>query len=609
MDRLSADSDSSGSSATIALRELELSLDDATLHESTPFPVHLAGRLDAGGAFSLDGALRVSPPFAVNADLRVDALALSPAAPYLQQFARVGIESGRVSLGGQLSVSGDEPLAYRGRVDVEQLSLVPLTDDTPVAGWQALRIERLDLSLAQRSVETSSVSIEGVSGRVIIREDRSTNIGQLLVARAGGEAAPSGEADSESAAPFRISVAGIVLTDGGLHFADRSLPLPFSTRIHELNGEISSLASDTQAPADVRLEGQVGEHGLARIEGAIHAWQPMRDTNVTLTFRNLQVPAYSPYTAAFAGRRIAGGRMDLDLGYRLADGRLEGSNAIALHDLRLGEKVESPEAMDLPLGLAVALLKNSEGVIEMDIPVTGEVGDPQFKLGGAIRQAVMDAIIKVVSSPFRFLAGLVGAGDEDLQRILFPAGRSELTPPQLERVALLRKALAKRPALALELAGPFDPEVDGPVLKRRRAVEALAARLREQGREVSSPDLTAASTQDAMEALFARAYPDANLDALRERFTRAANEAAEGGARFDAIAYRAHIATRVIAAQPVTDADLAALAQARAAAVRDRLLEDTAVEPDRVLLAQPMVIESEDDEQVTMEVGLKTVGS
>ncbi|PHQ24353.1 hypothetical protein CLH62_15705 [Marinobacter guineae] len=611
---LTTASDPSGTTATIAVQEFALSLDDAALHENTGFPVQFAGQLKAGGAFSFDGEMRVSPAFEINGGLRLEALALSPAEPYLQQLARLAIKGGNLRLDGRLSVSDDEHLAYRGSAGVDGLSLAPLDpgDTEPVVGWQAMEIEQLDLSLAQRSIEASSVSIEGGSGRVIIHEDRTTNFNRLLVARAEGDDPALEGDDGEDAAPLRVSIAGIVMADSRLQFADQSLPLPFSTRIQKLNGEVSTLASDTQTPADVQLEGQVGEYGMARIEGTIHAWQPTRDTNVTLTFRNLMVPDYSPYTVAFAGRRIAEGRMDLDLGYRLADGKLEGSNAIVLHDLELGEKVEIPGAMDLPLSLAVALLKDSEGVIRMDIPVTGDLGDPNFELGGAVRSAIGDAIGTIVSAPFRFLAGLLGAGEEDLQRIAYPAGRSDLTPPQRQRVGLLRKALVKRPELALELAGPFDPDVDGPALKRQHAVEQLAEWLREQGREVSSPDLTAEPTQDAMEAIFSSAYPETSLDEVRERFTREPDENPEGRSAFDAVAYRAHLAEEVIAAQPVTDADLVALGQARAAAVRDRLLADasdgpekgTAVEPERVLLAEPREVESENDEQVVMEVGL-----
>ena len=613
-DHLSSDSGATASTTTIAVEGFELSLSDAVLNDSTRFPVRFAGQLNTGGAFSFDGEMRASPDFAANGELRLERLALRPARPYVQHLTRVAIDSGSVSLDGQVSVSAEDPLAYRGSVGVAGFRLVPqdAAEPDPLVRWRALQIEELALSAGERSVEASTVTIEGGYARVIIHKDQSTNFDNLLVSDiTAKDSAPEGN-DSEDVAPIHVSIAGIVLSDSRLQFADRSLPLPFSTRIHDLDGEISTLASDTQAPADIQLEGRVAQHGLARIEGTIFAWHPMRDTNIKMTFRNLITSDYSPYTVDFAGRKIAEGRLDLDLDYRFTDGKLEGDNKIVLYDLKLGEKVENPDAMDLPLDLAVALLKNREGVIEMNIPVTGNLGDPQFDLGEVIRKAVRQAIGKIVGSPFRFLAQMLGAGAEDLQRIAFPPGRSDLTPPQRQNVGLLRKALAKRPELILELAGPFDRHVDGSSLKRQRAVNQLARQLRRQGREVASPDLTAKSTQDAMETIFSSAYPDSSLGDIRDRFKRDLTDEQRGGSKFDAVAYRAYIAEQVIAAQPLTDSDLAALGSARAAAVRDQLLADApegqeegiAVEPDRVLLMGPRAVESENKNQVEMEVGL-----
>ena len=601
--------------AGFELREVALSVADARLHENRRFPVQLTARSAAGGELGFDGGMRLSPAFSLDGDLRVDALALSPVEPYLRQFLRVGIESGSASLDGQLSVGGEDALTYRGSAGVDALSLVPESGDGTVLGWEVLAIERVDLSLGQRSVETTPVSIDALTGRMLIREDKSTNLGDLLVERpAAGEGQATRERTGdgeEPPDPFNVNIAGVVLSEGDVRFADRSLPLPFSARIHDLGGELSTLASDTDEPTRVSVEGQVDDYGLARVEGAVNAWDPMRQTRLEVTFRNMEIPHYSPYTVAFAGRRIADGRMDLNLGYTITDGQLEGRNSISLHDLELGEKVEHAGAMDLPLGLAVALLKNSEGVIDMSLPVTGAVGSPEFQFGGAIRRALADAIGSVVSSPFSFLASLVGADDEDLGRVAFPVGRADLTPPQRERVALLREALANRPDLALELPGPYDPERDRPALQRRQAVQALAERLRKADRDASAPSLTAEPTADVVRAMFARLYPDTRLDAVRERFTRSDEEVAEGKSRFDAVAYRNYLAEQVVAAQTVSDAELAARGEARAAAVRDVLLragtgseEAAAVEPDRVQLAEPEAASAGDDGQIVMEVGL-----
>ena len=362
--------------------------------------------------------------------------------------------------------------------------------------------------------------------------------------------------------------------------------------------------STSDQPARVDLEGQVAEYGLARVEGAVDAWHPSRASNLQLTFRNLQIPEYSPYTVDFAGRKIAGGTMDLDLDYTVESRQLDGQNNLVLHDLKLGEKMASSDAMDLPLDLAIALLQNSDGVIDLNIPVTGNVGDPEFDQ--VIRQALGDAITSVITAPFSFLANLVGAGSENLGQVEFAKGRTDLLPPQRERIAKLREALNQRPALALELAGPFSRNFDGPALQREKATEALRQRLAEADREVADPSLTAESNQSIVETMFSSYYPETDLEAVQARFTEKQNESSDG-AGLDALVYRNHLAERIVAAQSITDAELEAIGNARASAVRNVLIDpnvDASIATDRVRFLDPKEIGSADGERIAMKVGI-----
>jgi len=366
------------------------------------------------------------------------------------------------------------------------------------------------------------------------------------------------------------------------------------------------LNSTSDQPARVDLEGQVAEYGLARVEGAVDAWHPSRASNLQLTFRNLQIPEYSPYTVDFAGRKIAGGTMDLDLDYTVESRQLDGQNNLVLHDLKLGEKMASSDAMDLPLDLAIALLQNSDGVIDLNIPVTGNVGDPEFDFNQVIRQALGDAITSVITAPFSFLANLVGAGSENLGQVEFAKGRTDLLPPQRERIAKLREALNQRPALALELAGPFSRNFDGPALQREKATEALRQRLAEADREVADPSLTAESNQSIVETMFSSYYPETDLEAVQARFTEKQNESSDG-AGLDALVYRNHLAERIVAAQSITDAELEAIGNARASAVRNVLIDpnvDASIATDRVRFLDPKEIGSADGERIAMKVGI-----
>lgn len=599
---------------SLALQDIGLAVEDISLQKGARFPAHLDGQLAEGGILAFDGRLQLLPTLALEGSARIDKLALMQAEPYLRQLVNVRIDSGTLSLEGQIHTDAQQPFAFEGSAGIEALNIRDGSNDEALIGWKSLHIEPFDLHLAEKQLETGPIFVDGLTGQVVIHEDRTTNFSQLMATppvdpEDDNDNARTDETEDDTnkvPAPFDITIEGIELTESTLGFTDNSLPLPFSTSIHTLSGEVSTLSSTSAQPAQVELEGQVAEYGLARVAGAVHAWHPTRDTRVQLNFRNLQIPEYSPYTVRFAGRKIAGGTMDLDLDYTVKDKQLDGHNNLVLHDLKLGEKMAASNAMDLPLDLAIALLEDNDGVIDLDLPVTGDVGNPEFDISQIIRQALGNAITSVVQAPFRFLASLVGADSEDLGQVEFAAGRSDLLPPQRARIAKLREALNQRPALALEIAGPFSRTFDGPILQRERAVDALQQQLAEAGRDDTEPSLTAESNQGIVETMFNAYYPDVDLKAVQARFTEEPSESS-GETGFDALAYRNHLAEQVIAAQSTTDADFRTIANARASAVRDALIDpeaDTRIAADRVRLLDPEEIDSIDGERIAMEVGI-----
>lgn len=395
---------------------------------------------------------------------------------------------------------------------------------------------------------------------------------------------------------------GIRLEEGVLAFTDRSLPLPFATRVQKLKGGISSLLSGQEAPARVNLVGQVAKYGQVRINGELNPWSPLTQARINFVFNNLDIPEFTPYVVRFAGRRIAAGRADLDLKYVLDNGRLDASNHIVMRDLRLGERFEHPDATNLPLTLIIALLKDSDGVIRVDIPVKGDVNDPEFSFGPAIRQAIINILQGIISSPFELLANLVNGNPDELAKVAFAPGSSEIMPPQQEDLDQLRAALNKRPELMVELPAPYAPDVDRPALQRQQALAAMVERLHQVGIDVANPSLKAAETSKTLEAMFTDRYPQRKLTDVRERFTTAT----EGEKpEFNAAAYRECLANEVTAAQPVTKEELKALARARADAVRNFILREKdapVIEPDRVRPLTPIEVEA--NGVVVLEIGL-----
>ncbi len=601
---------------SLALQGIELSVEEFSLQEDTRFPVSLNGQLAEGGKLAFDGTLQLLPDIALEGNARVDGLALIQAEPYLRQLVNVRIDTGTLNLSGQMKTDAQQPFGFQGSADIAALHIKDGSNDEPLIGWQSLQAEQLDLSFADRQLETGPLALDGLSGLVVIHEDRSTNFARLMASPPvddgeNGDNASTDENTAKEPASFNTAIEGIELTDGAFQFTDNSLPLPFSTSIHTLSGDVSTLSSTSTVPADVALEGEIAEYGLVRVEGSVHAWQPTRETNVQLTFRNLQIPEYSPYTVRFAGRKIADGTMDLDLGYTIQDKQLDGSNNLVLHNLTLGEKMDTSNAMDLPLDLAIALLEDGEGVIDLEFPVTGDVGDPEFDFTEIFRQALGDAVMSIVQSPANFLANLIGADSEDLGKIEYSEARAELLPPQRARIDTLREALNQRPALVLELAGPFSRNFDGPALRQEKAIEALQQHLNEANRDAADPSLTAESNQDIVEAMFSTRYPDVDLEAVQTRFIETQNDSADEEASFDGLAYRNHLADQIIAAQSVTETDLIGLANARAIAVRDALADsnpDTRIASNRVRILDPEETDSVEGEHIVMEVGITTDG-
>jgi hypothetical protein len=349
----------------------------------------------------------------------------------------------------------------------------------------------------------------------------------------------------------------------------------------------------------------VDDYGLARISGGLNLLDPVRATDVKMEFRNLLMSSLSPYSVQFAGREIAEGKLDLDLLYRINDGRMQGQNAIVMRDLVLGDKVESPGAASLPLGLAVALLKDANGVIDIELPVEGDLNDPKFRIGGVIWKAFVGLVTKIASAPFRLLGSLVGSESEDLGQFQFLAGRADLTPPELEKIVLLRQALRERPELAIEVSGGFVPAIDVPALQYLSLRAEVLSRLGEEtvpaGEELLMLDARIRAT---LEALFAERFPAIALDTVQAAHRAAPADDPEGAPVLDDLAYAGELRDRLLAGVAIGEPELAALANQRAEAIRAAFLAGGEFAAERIAVTAPTEAEPEGEDWVLMELGL-----
>jgi hypothetical protein len=355
-------------------------------------------------------------------------------------------------------------------------------------------------------------------------------------------------------------------------FADHSLVLPFSTRVTSMDGAISGLSGAPGRHAALELQGEIAESGEAHARGSIDVAQPTRFTDITVSFDNVVMPPLTPYSATFLGRRIAGGRLWLTLDYRLENERLLGRNEVTARDLELGDKLDVPGALELPLDLAVALLTDSEGRISVNVPITGDIGNPDFAVGPAIRAALGNVVRRMVSAPFRALAALLGGGkdQEELGRVAFDPGSAAIPGAERGKLDALAKALAERPQLRVTVHAPFDPERDAAALREdglRRDLAQALGRPTPAGEPPPPVALDDPSTRRALARLAAERLPEgagpapaehdaASRRALFERLVQA-QPLPENAERVLA-ARRAQAITRSLAAAGVGEARLQA---------------------------------------------------
>jgi hypothetical protein len=345
--------------------------------------------------------------------------------------------------------------------------------------------------------------------KIAINKDRSTNLAAVLRQPEKPSAAAQEKPEPSPPQKFVATVDRVRVEKGALDFADLSLVLPFSTHIRELNGAITGLATEPGSRAGVKLEGQVEDYGLARIDGTINPFAPKSHTDLTVAFRNVMMTPLSPYSATFAGRRIASGRLSLDLQYKIENSELRGENKVVLEQFTLGERVESPGALSLPLDLAIALLTDSDGKIDVAVPVRGNVDKPEFSYGHLVWQAIRNLLTRIVTAPFRALASLFGGGGgggENLDEVAFDAGSARLLPPEREKLVRLVETLKKRPQLKLMVQGRYNTDRDGAAMREAASRRAVAERRGSKLSPTDDPGPVAfdnARTQRALEAMLA----------------------------------------------------------------------------------------------------------
>ncbi|MGH8121727.1 MAG: DUF748 domain-containing protein, partial [Rudaea sp.] len=456
-----------------------------------PLKLALSGAIGKGD-FDLSGSVQPEP---LKADLKIKTreLDLAGLQPYVAVPLNVSVAQAQLTSDGQLHYAGGVPLklAYRGRAGLSRVRVQDKLSGDDFLTFRTLRVGGIDLKLDQGPLRLSlgDIGLSDFYARVIMNANGRLNLADVSasgavqpvsVTRAEDPSTAAAHAAPPPVAPKAVPMAAttnatttpaaaiqigtITLTRGRLNYTDNFIKPNYTANITQLTGKIGAFGTSGGPPAPVTLQGQLDDSAPVNIDGSINPLAPVAFLDIKGKAVGVELTHLSAYSSTYTGYPIEKGRLNADVSYLLDQGKLTADNHLFIDQLTFGDRIESPGVSHLPVKLAVALLKNSRGEIDVNIPVSGSLDDPKFSLGGMIWRAFGNLIAKAATAPFRLLASALGGGGgggaQDLGYVEFAPGSAVLDSAAKAKLAQIVTALTDRPSLNLDIIGRVDPTHD-----------------------------------------------------------------------------------------------------------------------------------------------------
>ncbi len=587
----------------LAIRKAAVTARGVTTKKGVPGEVSLSCDVGKTGRVGVKGKAVVDPPSA-ELDVKVKELDIKTFQPYIPESVPMVLTSARFSADGRASVSvkGEEgpSAAYRGDLSLAGFSAVDRVNAERMLEWQNLYFTGADVGYNPTHADIKKVSLTDFYAKVVVNEDRSLNVmppkkeeapegeGEAAAAKAANPSGQSAPAQEKKASPVKVGVDAITLQGGRMDFTDRSVSPRFAADLTKMGGRISGLSSMETKYAEVDLGAVYNGFAPIEITGKI---QPLRESlfvDLKADLKDMDLSPLTPYSGKYLGYTIEKGKLNMDLRYKIEQKELDAENKIFIDQFYLGEPVESPDATSLPVKLALALLRDRNGEIHLDVPLAGRTDDPEFSYGGIILQVIWNILTKAATSPFALLGAIFGGG-EDLGYVEFGYASSALDGPAKSKIDMLSKSLYERPALKLGVTGHVDVERDRDALRTlffNRKVKAQKLKdMIDEGMEPVPVDEVVIAPEEYDEYL-EDAYDDEDFPKPRNILGFAKSLPPE------------EMTKLMLTNLKVTDDDLRKLASERAAAVKTELLGLGQVEQEQVFVTEPESLAPEKEEDV-----------
>ena len=560
--------------------------------------VSLKSRINEKGSLKVDGSVQLMPLLA-SLKVETQAIPLLPLQPYFTGFLNIALTRGLVSNVGELTAQmGKEGLnaTYKGSLTLGDLLAIDKVNNADFLKWKSLHLGGIDFRLQPMAVNVGEVALSDFYSRLILSKEGRLNLQDIVrkpeagaqpVVASAPERPVAGPAAGKAAVPvppataqaamLPIRIAKVTLQGGTVNFSDFFVKPNYTVNVTRVAGRVNGLSSAADTVADLELRGKYANSAPVQVVGKLNPLAAKSFLDIKADVTGVDLVPFSPYSGKYAGYNIDKGKLSLNVAYKLENNQLVAENRLFIDQLTFGDKVESPDATKLPVNLAIALLKNNRGEIDLNLPISGSLDDPEFSVGGLIIKVIINLFVKAVTSPFALLGSMFGGGEE-LSNIEFAPGRASLGDAGTKRLESLAKALVERDSLKLEVTGRADPEVDKEGLKRVAMERAVKGeKLKEQikkGTEGGSLDSVEIDPAEYPEYL-KRAYKEAKFPKPRNMIGMQKDLPVE------------EMEKLMLTNLPASDESVQELALQRAETVQAWLIEQGKVPAERIFLVPP----------------------
>jgi Domain of Unknown Function (DUF748) len=469
--------------AKLDLTEINFEAKNISNVPGTNMTAQLSLRWNTNGSIALSATAALQPA-AVDMQFDLNQLDLGTLTPYLESVLDLYILSSQVGINGEMRLNSPKDqlpqVEFQGDMLLNGFHTVDGVMAQDLVAWSSIWYHGIDVSLNPESVSLKKLTITSPYERVIIETNRTinvynvlhmaspllpaTNAPEIFVAEQTTASTNAAHAATSSPSLPPISIGEIVITNEAGRFTDRSITPNVNLDIENVNGTISGIAP--LRPADINFRATIEGIGTATITGTVYPFSTTATNHIRISLKDVDLTPTSPYAGKFAGYDIAEGKLDMEVDCQVVGRKLECTNVIVLDQFTFGESVNSPDATHLPVRLAIALLKDRDGKIVLNVPIQGSLDDPKFGISKVVQRAVVNILEKVATSPFSLLGAMFGGSGEELSYEDFPAGSAALTPPAIKKLDAMTNALYNRPGLQLEITGSIDPDGDLQGLQR-----------------------------------------------------------------------------------------------------------------------------------------------